>query len=80
MENKETTLKLLRETFFRMFKTQALPNLEMEDFVAMWQTLSDKWGVIKSDSEWNEFAEEINCVASNREHIFNEIFDKHFNN
>jgi len=80
MENKETTLKLLRATFFRMFKTQALPNLDMEDFVAMWQTLSDRWGIIKSDSEWNEFAEEINCVASNREHIFNEIFDKHFNN
>ena len=30
--------------------------------------------------EWNDFAEEINCVASNRQNYFNEIFDKHFNN
>jgi hypothetical protein len=52
----------------------------MEDFIAMWQALADKWGVIKSDKEWDEFAEEINCVASNRENYFNEIFDKHFNN
>lgn len=80
MENKETTHKLLRETFFRMFKTQALPNLNMEDFVTMWQALADRWDINKSDKEWDEFAEEINCVASNREHIFNEIFDKHFNN
>ena len=79
MENKETTLQLLRETFFRMFKSQALPNLDMEDFIAMWQTLAEKWGINKSDKEWDEFAEEINCVASNRQNYFNEIFDKHFN-
>jgi hypothetical protein len=76
----KTVKKLLCETFFKMFKTEALPNLDMEDFIAMWQALADKWGVIKSDKEWDEFAEEINCVASNRENYFNEIFDKHFNN
>jgi len=76
----KTTNKLLCETFFKMFKTEALPNLDMEDFIAMWQALADKWGVNKTDKEWDEFAEEINCVASNRENYFNEIFDKHFNN
>ena len=80
MENEITTKKLLCETFFKMFKTEALPNLDMEDFIAMWQALADKWGVIKSDKQWDEFAEEINCVASNRQNYFNEIFDKHFNN
>jgi hypothetical protein len=80
MENKKTTLKLLCETFFRMFKDQTLPNIDMEDFIAMWQALSDKWGIVKSDKEWDEFAEEINSRASNREVYFNEIFDKHFNN
>lgn len=80
MENEITTKKLLCQTMFRMFKTQALPNLDMDDFVAMWQSLADRWGINKSDTEWNDFAEEINCVASNREHIFNDIFDKHFNN
>ena len=80
MENEINTKKLLCETFFRMFKTQSLPNLDMNDFVCMWQALADKWGINKSDKEWNEFAEEINCVASNRQNYFNEIFDKHFNN
>jgi len=80
MENKKTTLKLLCETFFRMFKDQTLPNIDMEDFIAMWQALADKWGIVKSDKEWDEFAEEINSRASNREVYFNEIFDKHFNN
>ena len=27
---------------------------------------------------FREFIEEINCVASNRQAIFNEIFDKYF--
>jgi hypothetical protein len=30
------------------------------------------------DDDWEEFTEEINSVASNREQYFNEIFDKHF--
>jgi hypothetical protein len=76
----KTTKILLCETFFKMFKSESLPNLDMEDFIAMWQALADKWGVNKTDKEWDEFAEEINCVASNRENYFNEIFDKHFNN
>jgi hypothetical protein len=76
----KTAEKLLCETFYKMFKSESLPNLDMEDFIAMWQALADKWGIIRTDSEWDEFAEEINCVASNREIYFNEIFDKHFNN
>ena len=80
MENEKTTKKLLSEAMFKMFKTESLPNLDMEDFITMWQALADKWGIIKSDQEWDDFAEEINCVSSNRQNYFNEIFDKHFNN
>jgi len=79
MENEITTKKLLCEAMFKMFKTEALPNLDMEDFIAMWQALADKWRINKSDQEWDDFAEEINCIASNRQNYFNEIFDKHFN-
>ena len=64
MENEINTKKLLCETFYKMFKTEALPNLDMEDFIAMWQSLADKWGVIKSDQQWDEFAEEINDFKS----------------
>jgi hypothetical protein len=80
MGNEINIKKLLCETFYKMFKSEALPNLDMDDFIAMWQTLADKWGINKSDEEWSDFAEEINSVASNRENYFNEIFDKHFNN
>jgi hypothetical protein len=79
MENQIKTAKnLLCETMFKMFKNDALPNLDMEDFLAMWQTLANRWGIIKLDEDWDEFAEEINCIASNRENYFNEIFEKHF--
>jgi hypothetical protein len=44
----------------------------------MWKALADQWSIYKNDDYWEEFAEEINCVASNREQIFNEVFDKHF--
>jgi hypothetical protein len=74
----KTAEKILCETMFKMFKDDYLPNLDMEDYITMWQSLADKWGIIRTDSEWDEFAEEINCVASNRENYFNEIFEKHF--
>jgi hypothetical protein len=51
----------------------------MEDFIEMWRALADKWGIYLSDEEWDQFAEEINSEASNRQNVFNEIFDKHFN-
>ena len=51
---------------------------DMEDFLIMWQSLADQWSIYISDSQWEEFAEEINSVASNKHHIFIEIFEKHF--
>ena len=78
MDNKLTHKGMLRETMYKMFKNNHLPNIDMEDFLVMWQSLANRWGIIKLDEDWDEFAEEINCVASNREQIFNEIFDKHF--
>jgi hypothetical protein len=78
MDNKLTHKEMLRETMYKMFKDNYLPNLDMEDFIVMWQSLADQWSIYISDAQWGEFIEEINCVASNREQIFNEIFDKHF--
>jgi hypothetical protein len=78
MDNKLEHKKMLRTTMYKMFKDNHLPNLDMEDFLVMWQSLANRWGIYKLDEDWDEFAEEINCVASNREQIFNEIFDKHF--
>jgi len=61
-----------------MFKDNYLPNLDMEDFIVMWRALAEQWNCDTMDDDWEEFTEEINSVASNREQYFNEIFDKHF--
>jgi hypothetical protein len=73
-----TKTRMLRDTMYRMFKNDTLPYLDMEDFIIMWETLADSWNVRMIDNNWEEFAEEINSVASNRESVFNEIFDKYF--
>jgi hypothetical protein len=52
----------------------------MEDLIVMWQSLADHWQIYISDSEWEEFTEEINSVASNKFSVFQPIFDKYFNN
>jgi hypothetical protein len=44
----------------------------------MWQSLADQWKINIEDDEWEEFAEEINSMASNRQSVFNSIFDKYF--
>jgi hypothetical protein len=78
MDNKLTHKEMLRATMFKMFKDNYLPNLDMEDFIVMWRALAEQWNCDTMDDDWEEFTEEINSVASNREQYFNEIFDKHF--
>ena len=73
-----TKTRMLRDTMYRMFKNDTLPYLDMEDFILMWETLADSWNVRMIDNNWEDFAEEINSQASNRESVFNEIFDKYF--
>lgn len=70
--------RMLRDIMYRMFKNDTLPYLDMEDFILMWETLADSWNVRMIDNNWEDFAEEINSEASNRESVFNEIFDKYF--
>ena len=69
---------MLRETMYVMFKDNHLPYLDMEDFIAMWEALADKWNIHILDEQWEEFAEEINSMASNRQSVFNSVFDKYF--
>ena len=78
MDKKLSKHQMLRETMYKMFKDNYLPNLDMEDFIVMWRALAEQWNCDTMDDDWEEFTEEINCVASNRVQIFNEIFDKHF--
>jgi hypothetical protein len=78
MDKKITKHKMLKETMYVMFKDDHLPYLDMEDFLIMWQSLADQWDIRIEDDQWEEFIEEINSVASNRQSIFNEIFDKYF--
>ena len=78
MDNKLTHKEMLRETMYKMFKDNYLPNLDMEDFIVMWRALAEPWNCDTMDDDWEECTEEINSVASNREQYFNEVFDKHF--
>jgi hypothetical protein len=79
MENQiKTSKKLLCETMFKMFKDDYLPHLDMEDFIVMWQSLAYQWKINIDDDQWEEFTEEINSMASNRQSIFNSVFDKYF--
>lgn len=70
--------RMLRDTMYRMFKSNALPYLDMEDFILMWEALANSWNVRIIDNNWEDFAEEVNSNASDREAVFNEIFDKYF--
>jgi hypothetical protein len=78
MDNKLSQHQMLRDTMYRMFKNDTLPYLDMEDFIAMWQALADKWNIHIINEDWETFAEEVNSNASNRQAIFNEIFDNYF--
>lgn len=73
-----TKKEMLRDTMFRMFKDDAIPFADMDDFIAMWQALADKWEIHISDDQWDQFADEVNSEASNRQNVFNDIFDTHF--
>ena len=77
-EKQLTHRRMLRDTMYRMFKNNTLPYLDMEDFILMWETLADSWNVRIIDNNWEDFAEEINSISSDREAVFNEIFDKYF--
>lgn len=78
MDSKLTPKEMLCETMFTMFKDNHLPYLDMEDFIIMWQSLADHWNIYITDNQWEDFAEEINSVDSNRHKIFTDIFEKHF--
>jgi hypothetical protein len=78
MDQKLSQHQMLRETMYVMFKDNHLPYLDMEDFIAMWEALADKWNIHILDEQWEEFAEEINSMASNRQSVFNSVFDKYF--
>jgi hypothetical protein len=78
MDKKISKTQMLRDTMYVMFKDNHLPYLDMEDFLIMWQSLADQWNIRIEDDQWEEFIEEVNSVASNRQNVFNEIFDKYF--
>jgi hypothetical protein len=78
MDKNLNAREMLCQTMYAMFKNDYLPYLDMEDFIIMWQSLADQWKINIEDDEWEEFAEEINSMASNRQSVFNSVFDKYF--
>ena len=78
MDKKLNAREMLCQTMYAMFKDNFLPYLDMEDFLIMWQSLADQWDIRIDDDQWEEFTEEINSMASNRQSVFNSVFDKYF--
>jgi hypothetical protein len=78
MDKNLNAREMLCQTMYAMFKDDYLPYLDMEDFLTMWQSLAYQWKINIEDDEWEEFAEEINSMASNRQSVFNSVFDKYF--
>jgi len=78
MDKNLNAKEMLCQTMYAMFKNDYLPYLDMEDFIIMWQSLAYQWKINIEDDEWEEFAEEINSIASNRQSVFNSVFDKYF--
>jgi hypothetical protein len=70
--------EMLCQTMYAMYKDNHLPYLDMEDFIVMWRSLADQWNIRIDDDQWQEFTEEVNSVASNRQSVFNSVFDKYF--
>lgn len=73
---KITQREMLCYTMYKMFKNNYLEYIEIKDFIVMWQALADYWNIECSD--WNLFTYEVNSHASNRQSIFNKIFDNYF--
>jgi hypothetical protein len=78
MDKNLNAREMLCQTMYAMFKDDYLPYLDMEDFLTMWQSLAYQWKIDIEDDQWEEFTEEINSMASNRQSVFNSVFDKYF--
>ena len=78
MDKNINAREMLCQTMYAMFKDDYLPYLDMEDFLTMWQSLAYQWKINIEDDQWEEFSEEINSMASNKQSVFNSVFDKYF--
>ena len=78
MDKNINAREMLCQTMYAMFKDDYLPYLDMEDFLIMWQSLAYQWKIQIEDEQWEEFSEEINSMASNKQSVFNSVFDKYF--
>ena len=78
MDKNLNAKEMLCQTMYAMFKDDYLPYLDMEDFLIMWQSLAYQWKINIEDDQWEEFAEEVNSIASNKQSVFNSVFDKYF--
>jgi hypothetical protein len=78
MDKNLNAKEMLCQTMYAMFKDDYLPYLDMEDFLIMWQSLAYQWKINIEDDQWEEFTEEINSMASNKQSVFNSVFDKYF--
>lgn len=74
----ETKLELFKNVMYYMFKEDALPELNFDDFSHMWLALMEKWEIKMEEEKWERFLDEINCKKSDDFIWFNETFNDYF--
>jgi len=74
----ETKLELFKNVMYYMFKEETLPELDMDDFVCMWEALMEKWEIKMEEEKWERFLDDINVVKSENYIWFNNTFNKYF--
>ena len=74
----ETKLELFKNVMYYMFKEGTLPEMDLDDFVCVWEALMDKWEIKKEEEKWERFIYDINCKKSDDYIWFSETFNKYF--
>lgn len=73
-----TKLELFKNVMYYMFKEETLPELDMNDFSVMWESLKDYWDIHISELRFEMFIDSINCKKSDDYQWFSNKFNEFF--
>lgn len=74
----ETKLELFKNVMYYMFKEGTLPEMDLDDFVCVWEALMEKWEIKIEDWKWEKFINDINVSKSDNLLFFSDLFDTYF--
>jgi len=72
-----TNREKLRKSMYYIYNMDFLP-LDTEEYMCMFRALAEELQTPQNPWDWDNFAEEINCLKASDEKWFTEVFDKYF--